>query len=271
MAFILKTVLEMLLYYLHPERLKTLPDFFVQVLLYLTLTQIWIPKDSFYYAIVPACWYLSMTMVLYFLQPLLLSFAKKLSEKGKIAVSFLCMIFLGILTLCLKDTEYGAYIMYFFPLTRAIDFFIAINVGVIVKKQALCDTRRKKIDWTVIELISLISLIASLFSRVETIWQQNIFFMPIALIVVSVFSQDAGMISMLARSKWILSFANITYIIFIIHHVIYSYMEFINKYILHFSAWKISITTLIITVITSYCLQSLRNLWERRFIKNDRN
>ena len=115
----------------------------VQLILHMTLVQIWIPVPGLYSSLNGVAWYLSACVFLYFCFPLILVFIKKVQARNRVlfctAVAFLLAINVSIVAYCVGNPQKDAvlsmqWITYYCPLTRLIDFFIGCNIAALYIK-----------------------------------------------------------------------------------------------------------------------------------------
>lgn len=61
-------------------------NFIVKSVLFLTFTQAWVPNSEYYFAINGPCWYMSMILAVYFVQPYIVSWLRKFDVKALLKI-----------------------------------------------------------------------------------------------------------------------------------------------------------------------------------------
>lgn len=225
----------------------------IKSVLYLSLTQVWIPIEEYIYSIVPACWYLSMVMVLYFFQYWLVYFTKTLKRIHKFYWGAFATLVLSLLTILLKDNDYCNYILYFFPFTRLIDFWLGIILGMLMfEDKGIIKT----LTQTIIQLAAIVIFSVSLFVYPSLPWQYNVYYLLVAMLLVGSCSLKEGIVSRISNHPIIYKLADVTYIVFIIHHAVFPWIAAVNNNLLHMNGTIISFFAIAIVVGLAFILKA---------------
>lgn len=233
-------------------------DNIIKMLLYLSLTQIWVPIDKYIYSIVPPCWYLSMIMVLYFFQGWLCYLCNKLNIREKIISVIVTVIFLILITVLFQNNSFSNYILYFSPITRIVNFWIAIVIGNIYGKNKV---RLGNIQYgirTSIQIGAVVLFVFSLFLNIGDVWQYNLFYFAVGLLLIVALAMEGG-VSQISKNPIIFSLSSITDIIFIIHTPIFVYTRIVNNYLFHINVYLISLVSITVLIIVAYFFRYLKN------------
>lgn len=241
-------------------------NIFVQITAFLLIIQAWFPDEGIYFAINPVCWYMSLVVFFALCEPIILKVLCIIKKRiYKYILILLFVVLLVMLTLSLGSRESASYVLYIFPLTRLCDYICAILVGNIIREYGIVNHNGNyNIKYTVVEIASLVLLIISMLADVPIVWQYNVFYLLIGIIVVGIFSLSKGYVTKLANNALVIRFADISYIIFIIHQLTYMVIHMINKVVLQLSTPCICILALIITVVEALIWEKLHNIFSRQ-------
>lgn len=213
----------------------------VNIFKYLTKTipllQTWFSVG--YQMINPVAWYLSVSLFLYFVFPLLLPVAKRGTAKesaGKILVVYLAQIVIGYCVPRYTSFEVK-WITYCHPLYRMGDFIIgALTASIFIK--TVKSIHFSKLECSMLEWASVISNIAVclFYSKVadQAQWfAYTCFFIPTSILLVYAFALNNGMLSGRLKNSFIFWLAEISPYGFLIHRLVIYYFYDFTVEILH--------------------------------------
>lgn len=205
----------------------------IQLLLCVLLLQSWIPIREYYFAYNAVGWYLSVMVFLYFLEPLLIKVAAKLKIHEKYIIGIILFNLLVLLTFAFKDTKLENWVLYISPFTRAIEYFIGIITGsVFAYKYNKNNGDEKSIRWSILEVLSVTGIVLALSANVPKYLSQLIWFIPFAIFIIWIFSNGRGILTKVFSNKITLYVADVSFIIYITHQIIFRYVWLLNEYIL---------------------------------------
>ena len=205
-----------------------------KIILNILLLQTWVPYSSINVSLNGVAWYLSVTMFLYFMFPLIQCFIKKQKMKSLLLMNlfilvlqyFSCIpwiIYLGI------DNPIYIWFMYCFPVFRIGDFFVGCTLG----KQYV-NSQNIKVSFVQISIIEVLMtiIVVCTFAWLK-IEQNNIFilalhnwttiFIPIAAVWIYLFTINKGIITRILTNRVFIFIGNISAYTFLIHYVVVLY------------------------------------------------
>jgi peptidoglycan/LPS O-acetylase OafA/YrhL len=254
-----------------------------KVILNTSLLQSWIPKKDVFFSLNAVSWYLSDLLFLYVMFPCvlrLMNHYKGINSAVRILIITYCtQCISAYLAYCLQlsyslNDNFILWFVYVFPPIRFIDFFIGCNLGYIFIK--FKKPHNNIGIFTALEVSILLFIIIQLYFYTESITipsitNSNIFlsnwwgFSMIWTIssgaLVFVFAFGKGVISFILSKESIQFLAYLSAYAFLIHQMIYRYLEFIER--------KLSINMHpIINIIICFILTFIGSyLWDIIIIK----
>ncbi len=204
------------------------------ILLNVFLVQTWIPNSLVNVSLNGVAWYLSVTMFLYFMFPIIHRYIKKQSMKKLWLICF-CLLAVQYIS-CIPWIHFvgggsPAYIwfMYCFPVFRIGDFFVGCTLG-----NHYAKWENSNYSYGIISFIEVIMTIVPIgvYKWLE-FEQNNIFllalqnrttiFIPIAAIWVYLFVINKGIITKALANRYLIYLGNISAYSFLIHYVVTQY------------------------------------------------
>lgn len=190
-----------------------------------------IPVNSVYFSFNWVSWYLSATMILSILFPIIVRGLNKLSDRGKIIMFVIALSAYTILA-CILPVEYRHPILYINPFVRGIDFIIGIYLFLLYRK---ISTKEITIGFPdkLIEAVSLmtiiVAIIISCIASKETVLIAAIYWLPLsALMIFSVIKSDIGGDKIYDLLVWI---GNLSFPMFLTHQIVIRYVHSICSFI----------------------------------------
>lgn len=241
----------------------------IKVLLNVVLLQAWVPDSSIYFSLNGVSWYLSLAVFLYMMFPLLLSKMQKHRGHANVYVTIIVTVIMQISgawilqQLCaLPDGGHNitSWFTYICPLYRLGDFVIGCNIGYIfVNMKKECANKTKTlIEICSIAITMLSMFIASYFVNLQV--YSVVYFLPIAVMLVFVFAQENGRISMLISNRLLVSIGNLSAYTFLIHQIVIRYCKlFLPRIIdLEINIFLMTMIAFVITWIVAILYEKLK-------------
>lgn len=246
-------------------------DLIIRLILNSLLIKDWFPIRDF--SLNGTSWYLCTAAFTYFLFPYINDYMEKKYTKRKafsmIFITFIIECIIGFFGIELQKinviNELGIkhnlfkWFSYYFPLSRSCDFFIGCNLAYIYIHK---NHDMSKDKYTILELLSIILVVISnIFDGVNDdidVWYERVpIFTLSTVILVYVFAVGKGFISNFLTNRITLYLAKISPAFFLIHSVVFSFMEIVLYIcsrsigeIYNFSAWIKLVLGFILTVIS---------------------
>lgn len=251
--------------YIRPD-IRGEGNFAIQCIMFLLMLQSWFPDEGIYFAINPVCWYMSIVVFFAFSEPFILRLISKMNVKIKILS--VCIVYGGLifLTILSSNSSYCGWFLYIFPLIRLGDFYCALIAGN-VYSNCKEEIKISKVVASFLEITAIVMLILGLFINVPIEWQYNVLYLPISIILVFIFAMQKGNLSKVSDNSFILKFADISYIIFIIHQLTYMVVHMLNKYILHLPTIIICIIAVLAVIILAVLLDKIYSIFANKMRK----
>lgn len=207
------------------------------------LLQAWIPNSEKVVLNGPS-WYLSVAFFCYFMFFYIVIVLRKIKKKISLQKCLLFVVFLQILYTILVSVyceEMLIYLIYYFPLYRISDFCIGIILGwLYIEKNEQWSS-----SWR--EAIALITVLISqvLYVMVRDSWYAiDLLFIPSSIMLCVFFAEGRGLFSKAFEAKWIQWIGNRSSYIYIIHMMIFQYLNFFKLPYLFWLFGGIAITFL---------------------------
>lgn len=219
-------------------------------------------------------WFLSSLLISYFLAPLLCRvFRFKMVYENIICVLFTIVIIAIWTYVWRNDSEIygrGYYYVYIFPLARALDFIIGINLGFLFQKNDNLDEISEfKVSFaTVVETVVIIS-ICGLFTIgkifVPRIATYTAVFIPFAVMLILVFARERGLITRyFANNKVILFIGKLSFELYIVHRMV---LLFYSHFDQSMFSWFSALLSTLLLGIMFYSLNNLIIIRKQQFQK----
>ena len=244
------------------QQQNSISNYVMKLGLTIPLLQTWFPVG--YQALNSVDWYLSVTLVLYFAFPFILSSLKKKTPNKKdvlviIASIYFVQISIGALFYYLLPYVDIKWIVYCFPLYRLGDFTIGCLLGYLftVNPDSLSLLKKNSslTEWTFV-LLTIISWAVHYFTNETLKWfTYTCLFLPFSAGLILIFAKGEGSVSKLITNRATLFLAGISSYFFLIHRQMLYYVQAGMKLLFH-----IEINThlhLVIFLIISFVLTLL--------------
>lgn len=211
-----------------------------EIILNIALMQTWVPSSAVYFSLNGVAWFLSVTLFLYAVFPVLLPVIKKISGK-KQALTGMIMIYciqvvIGWLSQSVNSPiayfdSFPKWVTYIFPVFRMGDFLIGGLAGYI-----FIHTENKKRGKTGVEtgieiaVVLFMALSQYLFHRQDLFtgaewFQNNMLYTPSSVLFLYVFARSRGWLSGVFSNKPMNYIGNISAYTFLIHQMVIRYLD----------------------------------------------
>jgi len=197
------------------------------LLLDIFLLQSWVPIESVYYSFNGVAWFLSVSVFLYSIFPLIL---KRISVYQKVVDGIYAILLILIIQVIVAwmttyiSVDISKWVTYICPLYRAGDFIIGCNLGYIfLKKQNAIQSGK---IWTLAEVF-VIGIVLLQFLAAIKLEEHNVIWLRYTLVftlgsmgLVYLFAINQGFVSKFLTNKLLLYIGNISGEAFLIHQII---------------------------------------------------
>ena len=211
-----------------------------KIVLNVTLMQTWVPYSNINVSLNGVAWFLSVTMFLYFMFPVIAKWIKTKSEKVLICISVFVLIVqilmcIPFIILLGEDSQTYIWFMYCFPIFRLGDFFIGCCLAKCYSCEAEnADREESKVLASVIEIAVLIFTVLIIkWIRTETdnavlmaMKNWTTLYIPIAVVWILLFSKNKGILTQMMTTPVFIFLGNISSYLFLIHYVVIQYAKF---------------------------------------------
>lgn len=240
------------------------------------LVQSWFPNGKIYFSLNAVSWYLSVSLFLYIMFPFILLKMRK--YKGIktaiviIAVTFVIQMVLAFVSYMVQisithNAGFIHWFIYIFPLSRLEDFVIGCNLGYIFMN-AKKDKEISEKFYTLLELGIIIIIVIQWIAYVmlvsvpsktdpsiytENWWGLTGMWTLSSCTLVYVYALGKGKFSKILVNKFLLSIGNLSASAFLIHQMVYRYLNILeNKFSGGGYKYINIFVCFIITIITAY-------------------
>ena len=205
-----------------------------QLLFNIPLLQAWIPNATF--SINAVAWYLSLSLFLYFMFPLIRKWIKKEKDrKNLIWIAVAIYILQTWLSYAFSLTYFSdmKWITYCWPIFRLGDFTIGCIVGHLygTRKAKQKAIKYQTFKYTLIELATLIAILGLEYLILREVrpfsddWRRyNVIYTPISVLTVYLFTIKAGLLTRLLTNKVTIYLGNISGYAFLIHKLLLNFI-----------------------------------------------
>ena len=204
-------------------------EFFSPILANILLIQSWFPTERFYYSLNVPSWYLSVSVFLYLMFPLILKAVKRLKSVSQAvwlsAAIYAVQIFFTKIGYDLwPDKEVRQWVRYVFPPLRLGTFAIGCNLGYIYLKMR--DRRFGPVKATAFEVLTILITVLTIYDRNLPDWFPKYgsmfsyslkFILPAVMIVIA-FAFGEGLIVKLLTNKPLLYLGRLSSNMYLIHY-----------------------------------------------------
>jgi|WetSurMetagenome_2_1015567.scaffolds.fasta_scaffold23510_2 peptidoglycan/LPS O-acetylase OafA/YrhL len=240
---------------------------FGKLVAHIFLVQSFIPSIDVYYSINPPSWSISTEMFFYLMFPLIIAVFYKYRNAYKVALTFLMVIPIAIF-LCPQELEYDMF--YVNPLFRISDFMLGIFLYNLYERMQGRSTVRSVISSTVLELLSIMLFVIfmAFHKQVQFGYRFSCYYWLPMVLIIFVFSQQAGLISKLLSKRIFVLMGEISYSFYLLHYAVIKYVLMLNGKIgLIGNDFVLVSVIFVITLIGSYLTYQLIELPANQLIK----
>ena len=242
-----------------------------QILLNVTLLQSLVPGEWYYFALNGIMWYLSASMIIYALFPLVMKGLKKIGSARGAGLSavlvFLLQIGLGALSQFVhipggSFENFPKWFTYINPFFRLGDFYIGMVLGRLasggLNRGKGKGSLKRRLLFTALELLTvLVSVLLQLiydrraggFLGAE-FYRYTMLFTPASAALVWLFSSPEGFLTKALNNPVFVHIGNISAVTYIIHQIIIKYFDELTKLLTGevMNVWPKTLITLGITL-----------------------
>ena len=204
-------------------------DAIVKLFFNATLTQSYVPIKDVYFSYNAVSWYLSITLIFYFLSPFIVKTMERVTTRyGTVRWVILIMCFEFMYSTLLATTSLRHWLIYINPFFRIFDFIL----GCIIAKQYML-SRDDKTIWenTIMELLVFAVSIGTIyFMQYVHLHNEILYFrlLPLytvaACILLFIIPYEKGRITQwLAHNKYLIYLGGISFEFFMIHQLVIRY------------------------------------------------
>jgi peptidoglycan/LPS O-acetylase OafA/YrhL len=204
------------------------------------LMQSWVPNSDVSVSLNGVAWYLSTSLFLYFIFPVIAERIKKRKNETLTLFCTLVLIFeilVCIPWICLLGAESKVYIwfMYCFPVFRLGDYYIGSCLG-----KCYADGFTRKNNCIV---ASLLEIVATAITVLAFVWMRHrggvlvqathnwtTLYIPLASIWIVLFAQKGGIITKILCNRALCYLGDISPYVFLIHYIVIMYTDYIISY-----------------------------------------
>lgn len=217
--------------------LQTILEVFSKIVVNLFLIQSWIPDSDYYFSLNGVTWYLSTSMVMYLLFPLLHRCISKLTKRSwQYGTILLIYTFQLGLAAGMNGNPYLFAVIYIHPAVRCLDFLAGMLLGSAFKGNP--QSAHGCAFWTALEAVAvgMLVMVVLLFVQLPEAFSYVVLCAPAAWMLIAVFAHGQGRISGFLSRKSMLFLGNISFELFMVHRMViryWDYVQWIARRILH--------------------------------------
>ncbi|WP_208560227.1 acyltransferase family protein [Marinilactibacillus kalidii] len=240
--------------------------YFFKALLNILLIQSLIPIREVYFSFNSVSWYLSCCFILYLLTPLLLFLLSKIMKSNKylIIYGFLIYLIAFLAVIIWKEHRHFTWIFYISPFFRIFDFSLGLLLGIFIKVNKFEKSRKY---YTIIEISSVVFFIAMYlcYPYINKAYTYGVYYLPIMLLIVAIFSINRGYISKLLENKRLVALGGVSFEFYVIHKLIIDYLVFSSPNI---NPILIALISFIMSILSAIILNRIfKNQMFNKFIR----
>ncbi|RMZ60841.1 acyltransferase [Chryseobacterium nematophagum] len=214
----------------YPQFVKDKSLWFMQALTNITLTQSFIPLNSFYFTFNYLSWSISNEIFFYAAFPALILLLTRL-KKHRILTILIILSIIPVLAVIVPSSWYHP-IFYINPFMRVIDFIIGILLFNAYKKIL---NREFKINYSWVEFSAILLLIIFFVfhQQIPQVARYSFYYwIPMSYLIFS-FSFQKGIISRFLSHKTFIYLGEISFGFYMFHQIVLRYLSYLNSKILH--------------------------------------
>lgn len=216
--------------------------------LHTLLIQIWIPNEKYYVTLNSSTWYLCVSFFMYLCFPLILKFIRKYLDKKRAYITLASLTVMQILVAFIAhfwtNPDNSAWFnmvwfVYYFPLTRLIDFSIGCVAGYMfnMKKENGSDENPMiKTRAVVFEIAVCIAIVLSFIIYAKSYgilgskaFKMTLLFMPATTLLMWLVASGEGILSRILSAKLLVKIGDLSPYTFLIHIVAIRYCNFLFR------------------------------------------
>ncbi len=206
------------------------------------LLQSWIPMGAIYYSLNAVSWYLSVSLFLYIVFPIIIMIIRKYKKRSTavyvVILTMLIQTALAYLVYLKQDPSvtvdrFNWWFTYVFPLSRLEEFVMGCNLGYIFLKTDF--SRIKKRVFTLLEVLTFILILAAMildlvmftFPRIndkaaglDCWWYDAVIYSLSSCMLVLLFAINKGAVSSFLNKKVLVFIGDISASAFLLHQII---------------------------------------------------
>jgi peptidoglycan/LPS O-acetylase OafA/YrhL len=210
------------------DSLNSSSDAFGKVLTYLTMTQIYIPVDKYFFSFNCLAWYVSCLMALYLIYPFIIFIIHKLNITTTIKLLF-ALVLVWLLSYLLAtrylNSDFISYywVLYIMPTGRIFNFISGIIACLLFLKTR--NSIKSGLKLNILELLVSIIFFVCLIvmPQVPEEFYLSFYLMPFITILIIVYSYQKGFISKFIGNKYLSTLGILVYPFFMFHQLVIRY------------------------------------------------
>lgn len=221
------------------------------------LLQSYVPSKTslYYFSFNMVSWYLSVCLIFYFVTPIIVRVAKRLSKEKKIVFIILLFIVQCVFSWGVKDNPYEKWLIYINPFFRLLEFMEAFMIGCIyVEKNGECKKEStSSIMCSILQIIIFFVFVISciIYFQIPPVYARGVFYGPITMALVYICTGSRGVFPQIMSNKVLVYIGNISFEIMMIHQLVVRYAK-----IAVLPNWITVCVVFIICIVWKYIFQS---------------
>ena len=261
----------------------------IKTVLNIFLLQSWIPSIGVYFSLNGVAWYLSVSLFLYIMFPYILHQMEKYKGKKTAIKLIIVLLFLQCIMAffsyyirmnLIHNIEVTRWFIYIFPISRLEDFLIGCNLGYIFKNSQNLLYSNNNNFYTFFEfgVITIIIIQMAVFVMMVAIpakidptntspnwWGTTVLWTITSCALIYLFAIQNGKISNMLTNKIFVYLGNISANTFLIHQMVYRYLELFETKILDNKyEYTNIIMCFIITIASAYMWDYMVKLFQNK-------
>jgi peptidoglycan/LPS O-acetylase OafA/YrhL len=286
------TTLALIIFSFIGDKTEPIGRVLVRLLANLLLIQEWLPLEK--RSINGVSWFLCSIFLSYFIFSFIINKMKERYTNRKALFSIIALyiiqVVIGLISKNMPLNEYEenalfvydmpVWIIYYHPITRAMDIIIGYNLGYLYINRTKENIDKATLKEVLVLLLILLSLILSTLTIIKTEYQQliinpnnwwrmSILYTPTTCLLIYLFAFEQGKISKTLVNKVTLYLAKISPYGFLIHPVVFRYLDVVMYHLLSEDFYHNYGTCVRLTlgiILTIICCE-IWMLIDQRFIK----
>lgn len=201
-------------------------NFVQNLFLNIFLLQSFYPKLEVYFSFNSPAWSISTIMLFYLLFPLIIPIIIKYRKANLWGTGILSLLLL--LGMAYLNSGLSHYIFYVNPVVRLLDFFIGVNLFLILKDKKLNVSYPAA---TLLEFGALFIVLAAILfhHHIPINYRYSIYYWPSAVILIAIFYFNKGLVSEFLSCRIAFFLGQISFSFYLIHWQIIRYISGVNN------------------------------------------